>query len=293
MRKPDFFVVGAAKSGTSAVWKYFQQHPNIFVTEDIANKELGYYSNQYGVSNEDYYLSHFKEAKTNQLIGEVCHAYLTSDESAQWIKDEIPNAKIIMILRNPIERAYSLYNWMVMQGYEKDVTFEKALEKENLILNGKYNRGGLTHTFLSNYLYFSSGLYYSQVKKYLEVFGENNVLIIEHGDFKKNQSVQLNRILKFLNKSYVSTLEHKQVNRSNRVISVKVQYFSRRILLSRYGNNEFLKSFFNLIMKLNLVKKTPKKIKPKTKENLVAKYRDDIISLSKLCCIDFDKKWLF
>ena len=126
-RQPDFFVVGAAKSGTTALWKYFQQHPQIFVTKDIAQKELGYFSNQYGIVNKNDYLNFFKDAKPDQLIGEVCHAYLTSEESAEWIKKEVPNAKIIIMLRNPLERAYSLYNWMTMHGYEESCSFRKAL----------------------------------------------------------------------------------------------------------------------------------------------------------------------
>ncbi len=90
---PSFFVVGAAKSGTTALWNYFQQHPSIFVTTDIRFKELGYFSNQYGVSDKNQYASYFEDATDEQLIGEVCHAYLTSEESAEWIKKDVPLLK--------------------------------------------------------------------------------------------------------------------------------------------------------------------------------------------------------
>jgi hypothetical protein len=69
--------VGAAKSGTTALWTYFQKHPKIFVTDDIAFKELGYYSNQYGITDKNKYLSFFQKAEEKQLVGEVCHPFKT------------------------------------------------------------------------------------------------------------------------------------------------------------------------------------------------------------------------
>lgn len=291
MRKPDFFVVGAAKSGTSALWKYFQMHPDIFVTKEIASKELGYYSNQYGIDNEDQYLSHFKDATPNQSIGEVCHVYLTSLESAKRIKEEIPNAKIIIILRNPVDRAYSLYNWMVMHGYECNTSFEKALKREEELISNKTLKSTLLHDYKLNYSYFKSGLYYEQIKRFFDVFGRKNVLVIEYGDFKKNQKDFLSKIYTFLGVTNNHHFELNHINKSKRVISVKLQYMSRKLLLSKFSKYTFLKLTSNFLLKFNTINFLPKKINSDTRENLLQKYKEDIEKLTSLTRIDFNKKW--
>lgn len=291
MRQPDFFVVGAAKSGTTALWEYFQQHPEIFVTDKIEHKELGYYSNQYGVSNKERYLKFFKKATKAQLIGEVCHVYLTSEESAEWIKNDVPKAKIIIILRNPVERAYSLYNWMVMHGYENSTSFERALKKEKEINNNSYDKSKLLHGFHQNYNYFNSGLYFKQVKKYFDVFGEENVLVIEYEDFKKHTENTLINIFKFLNVKPHSIITDQKVNKSKKVLLICVQYYSRRGLLSKYGKNKIYNYIFKFALKINVINRNPKKINPIIKQKLIANYKKDIDLLSDLTNINFSGKW--
>ena len=89
---PDFFVVGAAKSGTTSLWHYLSQHPDIYVNSNP--KELGYFSEFYGISKYSEYLSYFDEAKDNQTIGEVCHAYLSCKNASQKIFEYNKNSKI-------------------------------------------------------------------------------------------------------------------------------------------------------------------------------------------------------
>jgi len=283
---PSFFVVGAAKSGTSALWHYFQKHPDIFVTNDISIKELGYFSNQYGINDKNAYLNFFSKAKDNQIIGEVCHAYLTSEESASWIKQEIPHAKIIIILRNPINRAYSLYNWMVMEGYENASSFSRALQIEKIRKNKK-----LQHTFLQNYLYFESGLYYEQVNRYMNVFGKEKVLVLPYEEFSKNQLYYLNKIFNFLGVSNIDSLAFESVNKSKAVRSVNFQYLMRKMLLV-FKNRPRIRKLVLSLMKKNTISKKPKKITKKLKEELKERYRNNIELLSKLCDYNFIKLWL-
>lgn len=284
---PSFFVVGAAKSGTTALWYYFQQHPEIFVTKDIAYKELGYYSNQYGISDKKKYLNFFKEAKQNQKIGEVCHAYLTSEESAEWIKKDVPEAKIIIILRNPIDRAYSLYNWMVMHGYENCTSFNKALKKE---FRRKKEKPKLSHSFLQNYMYYNSGLYYEQVKRYFDIFGKSKVLVLTHEDFRENQLLKLNEIYDFLNVKPVINIKKKGVNKSRKVLSIKLQYLFRKYLLKK--NKRKLKTkIIQKLFSLNMNSTKLKEISPALKDKLKNNYSSDIEKLSKLCQYDFYKLW--
>lgn len=287
MQYPSFFVVGAAKSGTTALWHYFQQHPEIFVTTDIAHKELGYFSNQYGISDKEKYVSFFKDATPNQKVGEVCHVYLTSAESAAWIKKEVPNAKIIILLRNPVERAYSLYNWMVMHGYENCTSFKKALDIEN---KRKHTQEVLLHTFRQNYFYFSSGLYYEQVKRYFNVFGRENVLVMAHEDFRQQQIDKLNKIYNFIGVSEISEFNKESINKSSRVISVKLQYFCRKQLL-KGQKRLFIVKLLNWVLEVNTINKKPIKMAISIKNKMENDYYDNAKKLSKLCKYDFTNIW--
>lgn len=291
MRQPDFFVVGAAKSGTTALWKYFQKHPEIFVTNTVEAKELGYYSSQYGIKSKKKYLSFFNEAKPNQLIGEVCHAYLTSEESAAWIKRDVPEAKIIIMLRNPVERAYSLYNWMVMNGYEGATSFKKALYKEKRIMNNSYDNSKLNHDFKQNYHYFHSGLYFKQVKNYFDVFERENVLVLEYNDFKKQQFKTLNSIFKFLNVKSDISIEILKTNKSKRLLSIPIQYNLRNSLKTNFVTKLRIKGFITKVLEFNIIYKKPKKINKLVKMDLDNLYSKDILLLSELCNIDFVNKW--
>ena len=108
---PNFFIVGAAKSGTTSLAEYLKQHPEIFMSEF---KEPHYFlpegamaSNYYGTW--DNYMSLFKDVRNEKAIGEASTGYLYYPESARMIINRIPDAKIIISLRNPVEMAFSLY----------------------------------------------------------------------------------------------------------------------------------------------------------------------------------------
>lgn len=290
MRHPDFFVVGAAKSGTTALWRYFQEHPNLFVTSNIAHKELGYYSEVYGVKDLDYYLNFFKEANSNQLIGEVCHAYLSDLSCAKTIQSHMPEAKIIIMLRNPVFRAYSLYNWMVMHGYEELSTFQKALNREEKIISGDFRGNRLLHPFLQNYMYLHSGLYSKQVQQYLDVFGKDNVLILDYDEFKGNQTNTLIKIFAFLGVKEIAMKPHSS-NKSKRLRSIRLQKILRKIFKSRLGRFNLVKRVCNKLMSLNIVHKPPINLSKDKKRELWDFFKDDALNLDELCNTNFHDRW--
>jgi hypothetical protein len=286
-RKPHFFVVGAAKSGTTALWNYFQHHPGIFVTNNIAIKELGFYSDEYGINDEQEYLDYFKKASQNQLIGEVCHAYLSSEKSAATIKKEIPEAKIIIILRNPISRAYSLYNWMVMHGYEKSQSFEIALEKEKSIENGGFKN---YHGFKQNYLYTSSGLYYEQVKRYYDLFEKENILLLDYSDFRNDPINTLDQIQSFLGVEYYQFTKQNDTNISKSIRSSEAQFHLRNAQ-RKFKKTIKIVNLLKLAEKLNTKNGNVKPLNQEIKKQLTDFYSQDVLKLSKLTGINFYKSW--
>ena len=136
IKLPNLFIVGAAKAGTTSLYEYFKQHPQIFMVESDLQKEPSYFCSLVKPSKKyKYYLSLFEKATENHVrIGEASTSYLTCPESALRIKEyENKNnldCRIIIMLRNPVDRAYSLYNWMTQSGYEWCGSFEKALRIE-------------------------------------------------------------------------------------------------------------------------------------------------------------------
>ena len=168
----NLFIVGAAKSGTTSLWKYLSHHPDVFTTADELHKEPAFFSlhgEHLGLQN---YHALYKEGEHQRYRCDASTAYLTSPESAQRIYDYNPQAKIIAVLRNPIDRAYSLYNWMVGDGYEWAPTFRVALRLE-AFRSHQRSRGFLMPEYFWNYMYVKSGFYVEQVDRYTRLFGNS------------------------------------------------------------------------------------------------------------------------
>lgn len=201
MVKPNFFIVGAARSGTTSIYNYLKQHPEIFLSKI---KEPRFLSSKYNrlphngpcdkkvddntVKSKKEYFDLFKNINSEKIIGEGSTENLYYYKTADRIKTLAENPKILILLRNPVERAYSSYWLLVSQKREKE-SFENALKLEEDRIKQNYE-------FIWHYK--SVGLYYNQVKYYLETFKDNNVKIILFDDFKKNPKRILNDILKFL-----------------------------------------------------------------------------------------------
>lgn len=227
VRLPDFYVVGAAKAGTTSLWYYLKQHPELYLVQDVKYKELGYFASDHGLSNTDDYATFFNDAKENQLIGEVCNSYLSDETCAEAIKSEVPHAKIIIILRDPILRAKSLYEWMRQEGYESISSFEMALNAEEERLNNPDFLRSNSHGNFRNYLYKETGLYYSQIKRYMDVFGRDNCLVCLFDDLKKSPSKLMNEMFDFLGVSNIVELNFEQQNISGSVRFPGLQNFLR------------------------------------------------------------------
>ena len=194
---PNFFIVGAARCGTTSLWEYLRQHPDIYMPPVIEQKEPSFFCDLYGVEWWDFYLTLFEAGKGKKRIGEASTPYMSSPESASQIKAVVPDAKIIITLRNPVVRAYSLYKWMHHNGYEKLPSFREALDAEPKRKNDeafKTNNG----QYYYNFLYFESGLYHDQVKRYLDLFPRNQIHISIFEEFIKEPLQGVQHLFRFL-----------------------------------------------------------------------------------------------
>ena len=140
-KKPNFIVVGAMKAATTSLYTYLKQHPKIFMTKV---KEPMFFNNfkqenKYKISGKKSkkpttlkeYLAMFDDVKNEKAIGEASPAYIYNPQAPQLIKEHLSNVKIIAILRQPTDRAYSNYLHTKRADREDAATFQEAIELEN------------------------------------------------------------------------------------------------------------------------------------------------------------------
>ncbi len=213
-RKPNFFIVGAPKCGTTALNAYLKQHPEIFIP-DV--KELHYFGSDLNFNitgwekkgREDY-IRLFEKAQHHRAIGETSVWYLYSETAAREIKLFSPAARIIIMLRNPVDMIYSLHSQYVYEGNEDIADFGAALDAEE-----KRKRGALVpaHTYLVKSLFYRDVAKYShQVQRYIEAFGKENILVIVYDDFSENAAGEYKKALRFLNVDDNFEIDMKVVN---------------------------------------------------------------------------------
>lgn len=288
---PNFFICGAAKSGTTTLWKYLKQHPQIFMPEDMINKEPGYFCENWGVKDYSRYLKIFKNADSNHTrIGEATTGYLTDPSSARRIKEyALKNnldVKIIIMLRNPIDRAYSLYRWNVQEGYEYANSFEQALKLEKDRIKKMKRSFWTPGGFIQNYFYFKSGLYYEQVKRYRDTFGTDKVKVIIFEKFVEKPEKYLKDIFNFMSiKDIRIEVINIAENPSKLVLSSYLQftlrYLIRFMLKIRLINRES-KSKRDYLLKIGLVKGDVPVLDRKARKHLSSAYEHDKKRLEEL-----------
>ena len=296
MKLPNFFIVGAAKAGTTSLWRYLLQHPDVFMPSDIMYKEPAYFSDIKGISSLNQYGSLFSGAGAEKMIGEASTAYLTSPESPVRIKGKVPHAKIIIMLRNPIDRAYSLYNWMACNGYEPEESFESALEVEKTY---RYGNEGFKHAnpeYYYNYLYFYSGLYSEQIKRYLDNYSREQICFIIFEEFKANVKQEVNRVFTFLGVDDSIVPEFKIHNSGSTPYSAALQFFIRQELY-RYlrppndNPHPLLNPIIDKLMKLNTRSGKPQPLSESIRNILREKYIQDVHRTGELIGENLSRWW--
>ena len=287
-KKPNFLIVGAAKAGTTSVAKYIDQHQDIFIPP---KKELRFFIAdtirninprdpilkkilKQSVLDEREYFNIFNVKE--KYAGDASVHYLYHyKEAIPKILNKVGDVPIIMILRNPVDRAIS--NWQYIQ---KDFcTFQDAIEQEEFRIESKYD---------SFWYYKSLGLYFEQVKAYIDSFSKVKIFLFE--DLKKNPSMVTNEIFKFLNLP-----EIEDVN-TNKIYNTRVNYIPKNILLKQIKDLRINKYIIGALKYLALdglfYEQKSKKISSELRSDLIKFYTPDIIKLEKLINRDLTK-WKF
>lgn len=188
----NFLIGGVQKGGTTALHQMLSQHPDLFLPE---TKELHFFNQDkhFALNSDDYTLYHaaFDKRLNATLCGEATPAYIYQQNSAHRIKQYNPNMKWIILLRHPVERAYSQWNMQRNRGIEK-LSFEAALEAEKSRLET------LPANEAKKYAYADRGLYGSQIKTLLKHFDRSQCLFLTSENLLQQSSLCLAQIFDFL-----------------------------------------------------------------------------------------------
>lgn len=190
---PNFFIAGAPKCGTTSLHSYLQAVPGIYMSRI---KEPNYFSRVAipddhpmvkPIRDESQYLQLFAQAGEAKIVGEASPTYLQDPEAPMLIDRAVPDAKILLSLRDPVERLYSLY-LMMLNSRSGLGTFAEEIER-GLALQGDRNLALLR---------LEVGLYDEQVRRFREVFGDQRLKIIIFEEFMTDVPAALREVLEFL-----------------------------------------------------------------------------------------------
>lgn len=210
---PNFLIVGTQKGGTTFLYDELVKHPQIM---GALTKEVHYFDANFDKA-ADWYRAFFPTAETlaarGAITGEASPSYLFHPHAARRIHALAPQIKIIMLLRNPIARAYSHYHHEVRLGYE-DLPFAEAIAREEERLTGEHPRMLADETYYSaaymHYSYLTRGHYFAQLQQWHALFPAEQILTLKSEDFYANPAVALQEVLAFLALPTVDTYRQDQ-----------------------------------------------------------------------------------
>ena len=201
-RQPNFLIIGAAKAGTTALWSFVRQHPDVFMPALKEPHHFAFEADrpappfkgpgatiQDAVTDRAAYRALFAGAGSARAVGEASALYLYLPDAVARIHRELPDVRLVAVLRQPADRAFSSYLHLKRQGREPAPSFESALELEQERIRDGWG-------FL--WRYRDLGHYPAQVRRYLEVFGADRLLVHLFDDLVAEPLVVLRRTWEFL-----------------------------------------------------------------------------------------------
>lgn len=272
---PNFFIVGAPKAGTTSLYAYLNMHPEVYMPltikepdffshEEILKQQL--YYNSTHITSGVQYETLFKNVKEQKAVGEASVSYLFYPGTAKKIYDFNPLAKIIIILREPVERAYSHYLMDCRLGLIKD-SFEEIILKKS---SGNYADMYYQQIVLL-------GEYGNQVKRYIDLFGEKQVKILVYNQLTTDPKGLMKEIFSFLEIDENFAIDTSQMHNT---YSTPNNVWVEKLYQMHYLRNSISKMFpdtFKNAIRGKLFKKSKKpEMSASAREFLRAHYKRDI-----------------
>ena len=288
--KIDFIGIGSLRSGTTWLARCLEEHPQILFSAQKTEKELHFFNSPYGIltagwnkkynrlgwSNYhkgiEWYLGQFPSSQKGKIRGEFTTIYLSDQKTAERIKKHFPEAKILVILRNPVEMIYSMH-WHYQIAVELTIPrdFDQALKEG---------------------LYLDKGLYYKHLKKYFQLFPRKNIHVMIFDDLEHHPQQLIKDLYRFLKvkESFIPSVLHQKIwgARTEKFKILKKIGYIVINSLNRLGFKKIASQILwsiplrKLYKKINVVPLKYPPMDSKVKNRLKKFYRSDIESLEKL-----------
>lgn len=299
--RPNFFVIGAAKAGTSTICKLLELHPKVFFSpikepnhfcEDIdPNKfskrirslyflDKNFFSEEKKhkqhaafIQSRSDYLSLFNGADGFTAVGEGSVSYLFSTHAAAAMHRFNPNAKIIVILRDPVSRAFSHYKMDKMLGLQ-DNSFEKAIENDFNVLEKGW---GVSH------LYIELGLYSKQLERFMRYFQGDQIKIVWYDDFLVSPGCVMREIFDFLKVEQINISADGRKENISRAPRFPIAHRGLRNVYDFFYLKKFFGSKINKLVKDVVFKKNNEELTEKQKKFMLQFFLTDIQELEVMC----------
>ena len=298
MTMPNFLIIGTSRAGTTALYHYLKQHPQIYMSPIKEPRFFAFEGEklEFGgpgderlkceiITHINDYCALFQMVSKETAIGEASPVYLYSPKAPERIWHYIPETKLIAILRNPVDRAYSSFLAEIRDGREPLNDFSQALQEEATRIRSDWS-------FVWHYK--QRGFYYAQLRRYFDKFDRDQIRVYLYDDWKVNNIRILQDIFHFLNvddrfvpdvsiKHNVSSIPrsialHKFLTKQNLIKSVLEPFLPRRVR----------RRAFVSLMNQNL---TRPQLSLELRNQLVGVYQQDILRLQDLIERDLSK-WL-
>jgi len=299
MKKPNFFIVGAPKSGTTALSEYLRQHPNIFICKE---KEPNFWNDDFHnvsqVSTLEEYLALFEDAQEQHVvIGEATVNYLYSERALPRIWEFNPEARLVALLRNPVDLAYSWHSQMLFGLYEDEPDFERAWNLQAERAEGRHLPKHCVEPKVLQYKKIA--LLGEQVERMLSIFPRDQIQLCLFDDFRIAAGSVYRNVLQFLGLPDDGRTEFPVINENKihrhallaRLIERPPRFWtaSARMIKNTLG----LQSI-GLLKRMREINKVPVKRSPMPqalRRRLVEEFRDDILKLQAILGRDLSH-WL-
>jgi hypothetical protein len=294
---PDFLVIGTAKAGTTSLYRYLKSHPEVYLSPikepryfafpETRPVLVGPHRTLPVVWKIEDYRRLFEARSTERVAGEMSPLYLYYECSPGAIRKLIPNAKLIAILRDPADRAYSHFCHNRRDGLEPLADFAAALDAEDK---------RIAQGWWSKYHYRHQGYYARQLRRYLELFPREQMLMVLYDDMVADCHGFLKRICSFLGVDEDHSFDISE--RDNATVGIPRTFLLRRILRSAGPAKRMIRGTLPLKMRSSLFQRFSKLLwgpkpeyRPCVRAQLVSEFKPDILEVQKIIGRDLSP-WL-
>jgi Sulfotransferase family len=288
MTLPTFIVIGVAKAGTTSFYRYFDQHPDVFMYPEKGTNYFGYEDardwkwadegeppllRHFRVATFEEYEAAFAGSAEERAVGEVSPQYFRSPTAAERMHDRLPEVQVIVSLRNPAERAFSGYLMRIRRG---EPVKNPA---EDLSADSSHVR---------------EGFYYRRMKRYFDVFPREQIKVLLFDDFRRDPAQVMKELFSFIgvDPGFRPDTEsrHNPANVPRSRIVNRLLYQPAMIRTAKAVLPERFYGTAKRVREVNL--EEPPKMSPELRSRLLDLYREDILSLEELVHKDLSTAWL-